>query len=697
MKEIQILKEIDLRLKGLTKKNLTMKLSKIFNEKESVIGQTLSQLENKGEIIFNKGKIFSTKSLGYKIGKISNTLKSYAFCIIENQDNDVFIAPNNMNDALHDDTVLIMLKRNKFNGKEEGVVLKVLKHNIDKIVGTLSFKNKNAVVEPDNKRYNFLVNISLNKVGNAKDGNKVYVKVNSIQNKKVSGEIVEILGNASGEVNTDVLSIIRSYNLIEEFSEELLNQVKSVPVKIDAKKYLKRTDLRNELIFTIDGDDSKDFDDAVSLKEENGIFTLGVHIADVGEYVTYGSLLDKEAFKRGTSVYFPNMVLPMLPKELSDGICSLNPHEDRLTLSVEMKIDSTGNVLNYKIFESIINSKERMTYNNVTKILREDKEQNEKYAHLKSTLLLMQKLTLILENVRKERGSIDFDIPEPKIVLNPKTLEIEKLIERPRTISERIIESFMILANETVAQHFNKLKLPFVFRIHEAPDDLKLQAFNDFMATFGKYINTKKRVQPKDIQHFMEQFSDHNLKDVINSMLLRSMQKAKYSPICLGHFGLASKFYCHFTSPIRRYPDLTIHRIIKEQLSGRLNAAKINRLKFFVADASKQSSETEVMAEKAERDVDDYFKARYMQNKIGEEFDGIVSGVTAFGLFVKLNNTIEGFVSVQNLPYGDYQFDEMRFVLYNKIVSYSLGKKLKIKVAAVNLADRKIDFMLTKN
>lgn len=684
---------------GLTKKNLLVRLSNALKVKQNEIEGYVKELEELGELFFANKKYFTRKHLGYKTGKISGNAKGYAFCALDELDqDDVFIAKRNLNGALHGDRVVIDVKKNNYDGRNEGKVVKIVEHGIKNVVGTIQVFEKFAFVVPDNKKINCDVFVPKSKINKAKDGSKVYVKIVSYKGKNMSGEVTEILGENAGEIDTDVLSIIRSYDLIENFSDELLNQVKSVPQLVDVKNYPDHKDLRNLILFTIDGDDSKDFDDAVSLEMENGIYNLGVHIADVGEYVKMGSLLDKEAYNRGTSVYFPNTVLPMLPKELSNGICSLNPKQDRLALSVFMKINNEGKVISHEILQSVINSNERMTYNKVTKILEGDLELRKEYSQIVPILENMQKLALILEKVRKDRGSIDFDIPEPKIILNPTTLEVESLSERPRTISERLIESFMLLANETVAEHYKKLNIPFVYRVHEAPEKEKLENFNSFVAGIGMSLNIAgNKVQPKEIQNFMNKVENTDFKDVVNTVLLRSMQKAKYSPVNLGHFGLAAEYYCHFTSPIRRYPDLTIHRIIKMQLKNQLNAGKIAKLKEFVVSSSNQSSERELLAQRAERDVDDYFKARFMLNKIGEEFDGVVSGVTQYGIFVELENTVEGYINLMDLPGDNYQFDDKKYSLYNNNYNFALGKRVRVKVLNVNLQEREIDFSLAQN
>ena len=685
------------KLTGKNRRTVVGRLADLYHVHFDEINQLVYELETDGELFTDKkGNLYLSTELGYQIGTLNGNSKGFAFCVFDDKNKeDVFIANPNLNGAMHNDRVLLKTKINDRDGRTEGVVVKILQHGLKTVVGTIEVFEKFCFVVPDNKKIFKDVYIKKADSLKAKTGDKVFVQIDSYDGKNLKGSVIEILGSGKGDVNTDVLSIIRSYELIEEFSKELLKSAKSLPQSIDASKYPERLDLRNDLIFTIDGDDTKDFDDAISLTKDGDIYTLGVHIADVGEYVKIGSKLDDEAFERGTSVYFPNTVLPMLPKELSNGICSLNPYEDRLTLSCICKIDSNGKILEHKIAESMINSKERMTYGNVTKILDEDAELNNRYAKLVPTLKLMAELNGILEETRKLRGEINFEIPEAKIILDPKTLEVVSLTERPRTVSERLIESFMLVANEVVADHFKKLNIPFVYRVHEAPLNDKIESFNDFVGALGYSLRGKgEKLEPMEVQQFMAELPDGDMREIINSVLLRSMQKAQYSSECLGHFGLAAPYYSHFTSPIRRYPDLTIHRIIKDSLHGNLNAAKIRQLKQFVVKASSQSSDREILAQKAERDVDDYFKCRYMRDKVGQVFDGIIDSVTNFGFFVKLENTVEGLVSIASLKGGDYVFNSKNLTLYNPHYTFKLGDKVKVKLESVSLEERNIDFVL---
>lgn len=698
MKKENILNQIKKqKLGGKNRRQVVSRLASIYGLSFDQTNKLVWELETDGELFVNKkGQLFVCSELGYKVGTLNGNAKGFAFCVFEDKlQEDVFVASANLNGAMHSDKVLIQTRVNDKDGRTEGVVLSILEHGLKTVVGTIEVYEKFCFVVPDNKKISRDVYVKKSDCMGAKTGDKVFVQIISYEGKNLKGSVVEILGHGTDDVNTDVLSIIRSYELIEEFGKEVLAEARGLPQSVDAGKYATRLDLRDQLIFTIDGDDTKDFDDAISLVKEGENYVLGVHIADVGEYVKTGSKLDEEAFERGTSVYFPNCVLPMLPKELSNGICSLNPNEDRLSLSCICKIAPNGKILEHKICESIINSKERMTYGNVTKILNGDAELAGKYAHLVPTLQMMAKLNKILEKVRKARGEINFEIPEAKIILNPKTLEVESLTQRPRTVSERLIESFMLVANEVVAEHFKKLNLPFVYRVHEAPINDKIESFNDFVGALGYNLSGKSEViEPMEVQQFMAGLPEGDMREIINSVLLRSMQKANYSPDCLGHFGLAAPFYCHFTSPIRRYPDLTIHRIIKDSINGNLNAAKLKFLKQFVVKASSQSSERELLAQRAERDVDDYFKARYMRDKVGQIFDGTIDGVTNFGFFVKLQNTVEGLVSITSLKGDNYNFNPKNLTLSNPHNTYRLGDKVKVKLENVNLHERNIDFVL---
>ncbi len=694
MEKLELVKLInDKKLNFLKYSEIVSALVGITKEDEDIVTADLKDLVKAGMLLNSSKKKFATHSaMGLFRCKIITNKKGFAFAesVDGDLDKDVFIPPTKTNTAMNGDIALVKVK-NKNAEKLDGEIVEVVKTAKSTIVGTFQMLRNFGFVVPDDNRNSKDVYIPKSKFGVAENNDKVVAKIIGYEKGRPVGDIIEVLGQGKDDPRLDVLSIIRGYELIEEFPYDVLEAAKKAPTEVDASKYPNRRDFRKMITFTIDGEDARDLDDAVGIdydskKEE---YTLYVHIADVGEYVKRGSLLDEEALARGTSVYFPNMVLPMLPRELSNGICSLNGGVDRLTLSAIMKLDKNGQLIGHEFVEGIINTAFRMTYTDCTKMLEGDVEAVEKYAKILPDLKLMEKLALILEKDRHNRGALDFDIPEPKIIVNPETMAIEKFERKPRTISDRIIESFMICANEAVAKHYSDIKLPFVYRIHEKPSEDKLKVFKEFAIAMGiptnKLGNDLSKIKPKNLQDFLLTLEDVEGKDVINKVMLRSMQKAKYKPDNLGHFGLASINYCHFTSPIRRYPDLTIHRIIKDDINGRLTPKSLSLLKRFVFESSLQSSEREVYAEKAERDVDDYFKARYMRDYIGEQFTGIISGVTQFGIYVELENTCEGFIRISDLPGNDYEFIDDKYKLVGKGETFSLGQKVEIKVAAVHL------------
>ena len=628
-------------------------------------------------------------------GKIIANARGFAFCVMEDETiDDVFIAPPSLNGALNNDKVMIAIIKATDEKREEGKVIEIVERGTHQIVGQFhAFKNIGFVIS-DDKRFTKDIYIPSTNVSTAKNGDKVVCRIISYgeDGQNPQGDIIEVIGDPTAKGN-DILSIIRLYELYEEFPAEVKEAAKKVPTQVDPKTLVGREDLRNVLTCTIDGEDAKDFDDAISIsKNPDGTYELGVHIADVGEYVERGSVLDKEAFIRATSVYFPDRVLPMLPVELSNGICSLNPKVDRLCLSVLMKLDANAKVIDYKICESVINSNERMTYNDVYAVLCGDKKLTEKYATLAPSFFIMSELNKKLTAIRNQRGALDLDIPECyiKVDENGRTCDI---VPRERNEAHMLIESFMILANEVIAEHFNNLAVPFVYRIHEKPTEEKMLNFFAFSASFGlTVIKDAANILPKDLQEMLVQIKDLPYARTLSEVLLRSLQKAKYTTKCLGHFGLASTYYCHFTSPIRRYPDLVIHRIIKQVLRKKMTTEDIVALNDFTFEASVQSSEREKLAEKAERDVDAYKKAEYMQNFIGTKYEANVTGVTQSGLFVGLPNTVEGFISILNLPNDIYKFNEKTFSLNGNSNKFYIGQDLNVELLGVNLPDKKIDF-----
>ena len=632
------------------------------------------------------------------VGKISATSHDYAFLVPNDITmEDVFIGARDLHGAMNNDIVEAEVEY-RSSGKSHGRVLKIIERANIKVVGQIKLTRKGAIVEPDDVKFGKDIHVALKDTMGANDGDKVVCHITQFFEGKRSpiGKVTEVLGKPS-EIGTEVLAIMRSYNLYDDFPKNVKEVAESMPQMVDKTKYKNRKDLTRQLIFTIDGEDTRDIDDAVSLtKNKNGTYTLGVHIADVGEYVKQNSIIDNEAFKRATSVYFPDRVLPMLPRELSNGICSLNEREDRLALSCVMDIDSKGVVKKYDIFESIINSKKRFTYTQVQGILDGDTKLCQEFAQFRQTLLDMNELSHILIKMRENRGAIDFNFPEVAITLNDlgDVLEVK---EKERKDAHRLIESFMIAANECIAEHFLKVKVPFVYRIHETPSEEKMSSFLNLVTNFG--IETKAnpaKVKPIELQKILKKASTLDAKDMISQICLRSLRKAKYSQECLGHFGLASTYYCHFTSPIRRYPDLTIHRIIKDVLHGDMKGQKLSNTKNFVIVSSAQSSEREVLAENVERDVDDLYRVFYMSHHIGEEFTGKVSGVTNFGVFVELDNTCEGLVSMEDLPKDNYEYRDDKYALVGKNNTYYIGKPVKVKVIRADILSREIDMILVK-
>ena len=497
---------------------------------------------------------------------------------------------------------------------------------------------------------------------------------------------------------TDILSIVKAYDLPEEFPDSVKKELKGIPDEVDGNDIAGRTDLRDVVMVTIDGEDSKDLDDAVSLTKENDIYHLGVHIADVSHYVKEGSPLDKEALKRGTSVYLVDRVIPMIPHQLSNGICSLNEGCDRLALSCLMDIDMKGNIIGHKICESVINVNRRMTYTSVKKILEDnDKEECAKYSELVDMFKLMQECADILRKKRFKRGSIDFDFPESKIILDKDGRPVD-IKPYDRNVATKLIEDFMLAANETVAEDYFWQEIPFLYRTHENPDPEKILKLSTFINNFGYSMHITDEIHPKELQKLLEKIAGSDEENLISRLTLRSMKKAKYTAECIGHFGLAAKYYCHFTSPIRRYPDLQIHRIIKECLHGGMSEKRKLHYDKILPDVAEQASATERRADEAERDTDKLKMVQYMSAHIGEYFDGVISGVTNWGIYVELPNTIEGMVSVNNMR-GYYVFDENHYEMFNETThqTYKLGQKVRVVVVDTNAISRTIDFMFAQD
>lgn len=618
-------------------------------------------------------------------GTVQGTERGFVF-ILPDEDvgHDFFVPRKSINGAYHGDKVLFGHVRGT---DDEGYVLKIIERGNPRIVGTFIRDRRLNYVYPDNPRLP-KVFIPQNLAMNAKNGDKVVSLVTAYpKGKAPEGKIAEILGK-EGDFEAEELSIIRSYGLEEEFPEPVAAEAKKVSkIKISPEGV---KDLRNLNVITIDGEDTRDIDDGISIKFDGANYILGVHIADVGRYVLPRSALDKNAYERGTSVYFPDRVLPMLPKELSNGACSLNEGEDRYAMSCIMTIDGDGRRKNCEICESIIQSKHRMTYNEVTAILGGDRQLSEKYADVADDIKIMEKLCLILENRRERRGAVTLDVKEAHIYVNDSGEIV--IPDAERTISQRVIEQFMVSANEAVAEFLLKRNAPCLYRIHESPSPEKTGNFFSFLRDLGVKPQTiNESPEPRDFQKILKDCEDKPYYSIVNKVMLRSMQKARYSEENAGHFGLASDCYCHFTSPIRRYPDLFVHRSLKEILHGGNPSKLYNKI---AHEAGDDCSQRERLADECERKVDDLYKLAYMSERLGEEYDAVISGVTAFGVFCELENTIEGLIPIEDLPEDEYVYYENKFLLKGNKRAFSLGEKLRVKVADCDLGRLRVFFKL---
>ena len=666
--------------------------------------KTLKTMEKEGLIFRTKKDKFALpERLGLITGKLQAHAKGFGFLIPEIEgEKDVFIPSSFINGAMNGDRILVQITREDKNGKKrEGEVIQILERANTKIIGVYEDSKNFGFVIAEDTRISQDIFISKKDRNGAKDGDVVVVEITKWPEKRRTpeGVVKEVLGQ-KGDKGLDILTIIKKYGLPEEFPPKVQAFASGIDEEIPLKEYKRRKDLRDVRMVTIDGEDAKDLDDAVSIERlDNGRYRLGVHIADVSHYVREKNPLDKEALKRGTSVYLIDRVIPMLPKKLSNGICSLNPKVDRLTLSCIMDIDSSGKVLDHEIVESVIRTNERMTYTDVTKILKDnDPELSKRYEYLLDDFKAMEELCNILYKKRTKRGAIDFEFEESKIILNEfgKPIDIKPY---EREIANRIIEEFMLVCNETVAEHMFWSHLPFVYRIHEDPDEEKLEKFREFIYNLGYIVKWNGEVKPRNLQEILEKVRGKKEETVVSTLLLRSMMRAKYSPECVGHFGLAAKYYCHFTSPIRRYPDLQIHRIIKEFINGKIDDDRSKKLTALVDYAARQSSETENIATEAEREVDDLKKAEYMLDRIGEEFEGIVSSVTSFGMFVELPNTIEGLIHITALDDDYYIYDENHLCLMGERTKkiYRLGDFVKVRCSKVDIPNREIYFDMVED
>lgn len=629
--------------------------------------------------------------------------KGFGFVEIEGQDEDIFIPESDTGTAMHQDKVRIIIHDGQKEGKrKEGVVVKVLERGMPEIVGTYQLNRDFGFVISDNPKFSKDIFIPRKEAAGIKNGDKVIAVITDYgsKNKNPEGKIKENLGNIRTP-GTDILAIVKSFGIPNEFPEKVMKQAQRVPDHVLDADRDGRLDLRYLQTVTIDGEDAKDLDDAISLTKEGDIYHLGVHIADVSNYVQYNSALDKEALKRGTSVYLADRVVPMLPERLSNGICSLNQGEDRLALSCLMDINEKGKVVSHQIAETVINVDERMCYTDVKNILEDtDEEAKKRYEVLIPMFFMMKELSGILRNSRHHRGSIDFDFPESKIILNAagKAIDVKPY---EANVATRIIEDFMLMANETVAQEYCTEEIPFVYRTHDNPDPEKVESLLTLLHNQGvKIQKAKEEITPKEIQQIIESIEGLPNEAMISRLVLRSMKQAKYTTECSGHFGLAAKYYCHFTSPIRRYPDLQIHRIIKDNLRGRLmREGRTEHYAEILDEVARQSSVCERRADEAERESDKLKKAEYMSYHLGEEFEGIISGVTGWGLYVELPNTVEGLVHVNTLRDDYYVFDQETYELRGEMTKkvYKLGDKVRVRVADADKMLKAVDFELVSN
>lgn len=672
----------------------------IPKEQRGELKEVLDALTAEGKIeVSAKGK-YSKGVNRYLTGIFTAHARGFGFVAVEGQEEDIFIAEENTGDAIHEDVVQAVLIPSS-GKRREGKVVKIIEHGLKTVVGTFEKSKTFGFVRPDNPRIAMDIFVPAERSKGAVDGHKVVVELTSYgkAGKKPEGKVVEIIGHIN-DPGTDIMSLVRAYGLPVEFPEKVLNQAERVAKDVTPADMAGRMDLRGWQTVTIDGEDAKDLDDAITLTREGDYYQLGVHIADVTNYVQEHSALDREALQRGTSVYLVDRVIPMLPHTLSNGICSLNQGEDRLALSCIMKVDAKGNIVDHRIAETVINVDRRMSYTDVNKIITlKDKEKTEEYADFAPMFFAMKELADILRAKRKKRGSIDFDFPETKVILDKEGHPVE-IRPYDRNAATKIIEDFMLAANETVAQDYFWQELPFVYRTHETPDTDKIRKLSTFINNFGYHIHIgTDEVHPKELQKLLVKIEDTPVEGLISRLTLRSMKQAKYAVECVGHFGLAAQYYCHFTSPIRRYPDLQIHRIIKDNLRGRLNDKRIDHYWEILPEVAKQSSQMERRADEAERETVKLKKAEYMEKRIGTIYEGVISGITNYGLYVELPNTIEGMVHVTALE-GDYfNYIESTYEMVGEHTgkSYKLGQTVKVRVIGTNRLLRTIDFELVED
>lgn len=679
-------------------KELAM-LLQVPKDQKDELKAVMDSLEAEGKVhVTQKGKYIKGEAKHLR-GIFQANARGFGFVTVEGEPEDIFIGEEDMGGAMQGDEVEVAITKAPAGRRREGKILKIVNRGTQRLVGYYQSRKNFGFVVPDNERILQDIFAPAEQSKGAVTGHKVVVELTSYggEGKKPEGRIVEILGHAN-DPGVDILSIVKAYDLPSEFPEKVLNQAERVAKPVTGADMAGRKDVRDWQTVTIDGEDAKDLDDAITLTKEGDNYILGVHIADVTNYVQENSALDREALKRGTSVYLADRVIPMLPHVLSNGMCSLNAGEDRLALSCIMTVDSKGNVIDHQIAETVVNVDERMSYTSVKKILEEhDEEECRRYQTLIPMFELMKELSEILRNRRHKRGAIDFDFPESKMVLDEDGTPLE-IKAYDRNVATKIIEDFMLLANETVAEEYFWQEIPFVYRVHEAPDEEKMKKLLTFIQNFGYTMHVPKgqEIRPKEVQNLLDKIEGSQEEAMISRLTLRSMKQAKYSPDNDGHFGLATQYYTHFTSPIRRYPDLQIHRIIKDNLRGRMTESRRDHYAKILTEVTMQASSLERRADEAERETVKLKKVQYMKKFYGEEFEGVISGITKWGLYVELPNTVEGLVHVANMMDDHYDYDETHFQMVGTHTGkrYELGQKVKVRVTGCDTIARTIDFEL---
>ena len=679
-------------------KELAM-LLQVPKDQRDELKAVMDSLEAEGKVhVTQKGKYIKGEAKHLR-GIFQANARGFGFVTVEGEPEDIFIGEEDMGGAMQGDEVEVAITKAPEGRRREGKILKIVNRGTQRLVGYYQSRKNFGFVVPDNERILQDIFVPAEQSKGAVTGHKVVVELTSYggEGKKPEGRIVEILGHAN-DPGVDILSIVKAYDLPIEFPEKVLNQAERVAKPVTGADMAGRKHVRDWQTVTIDGEDAKDLDDAITLTKEGDNYILGVHIADVTNYVQENSALDREALKRGTSVYLADRVIPMLPHVLSNGMCSLNAGEDRLALSCIMTVDAKGNVVDHQIAETVVNVDERMSYTSVKKILEEhDEEECRRYQTLLPMFELMKELSEILRNRRHKRGAIDFDFPESKMVLDEDGTPLE-IKAYDRNVATKIIEDFMLLANETVAEEYFWQEIPFVYRVHEAPDEEKMKKLITFIQNFGYTMHVPKgqEIRPKEVQKLLDKIEGSQEEAMISRLTLRSMKQAKYSPDNDGHFGLATKYYTHFTSPIRRYPDLQIHRIIKDNLRGRMTESRRDHYAKILTEVTMQASSLERRADEAERETVKLKKVQYMKKFYGEEFEGVISGITKWGLYVELPNTVEGLVHVANMMDDHYDYDETHFQMVGTHTGkrYELGQKVKVRVTGCDTIARTIDFEL---